>query len=288
VSLVFEVKDENQKDEEGEEYTVALKMLKPWLANAAVNWHEICDRFMGEVALIRELNHPHIPAIFDQGEWRTTCWYIMEICTDNLHEWVLPSDFEVPDLLIPIASALQCAHDKGIVHGDVKPKNIFIDDYRDGTYHVCLGDWGSHQKIGVRPATFLGTPAYSAPESHSRHEADPRDDQYSVACVGARLILGLRWDATADLLGLMTRKAVSPGFPLVVKEAYIRALSSKREARYASMRAFAEAALVPVARSNAKKWWRERSQPVGWVDVMMSAILILAVMGIIIALAKWL
>jgi len=95
----------------------------------------------------------------------------------------------------PVASALDAAHEAGLVHRDVKPANILVDARPGWPEHVYLSDFGVARhlrSIGALtvPGQFLGTPDYAAPEQASGRPVDGRADQYALACVAYELLSG--------------------------------------------------------------------------------------------------
>lgn len=130
---------------------------------------DYCERFQREVAAIATLSHDHILPAFDYGEYDPWCYMVtpyIEAGTleDRLAQGPL-SLKEAGKILAQLASALQFAHDRGILHRDIKPSNVLM---RDGE-HVYLTDFGLVKKVGedhniTLTGYLIGTPEYMAPE----------------------------------------------------------------------------------------------------------------------------
>ena len=168
----------------GEE--VALKVLHPELAVTVA-----ADRFLREVRLCSQLDHPNIARLLDSGEADWVVYYAMSYCPGpTLREGItrarsLPID-DVIRLGADLLSALQHAHEHSIVHRDVKPENIVISNGR-----TILLDFGIAKAIAdsagenlTRSGVALGTCTYMSPEQiRGLRDIDHRSDLYSLACV---------------------------------------------------------------------------------------------------------
>ncbi len=173
---------------------VALKVLRPDLA-ATVG----AERFLQEVRVTANLQHPHILPLFDSGEADGFLYFVMPFIEgDTLRERLLRNGefpiLEVARLLRDIVEALAAAHAKGVVHRDIKPENIMLSGN-----HAMVADFGVAKAVseatGRRHPTTqgaaLGTPAYMAPEQVSGEpDVDHRADIYAVGVVGYELLVG--------------------------------------------------------------------------------------------------
>jgi WD40 repeat protein len=154
-----------------------------------------------------------------------------------------------------VASALDAAHAAGLVHRDVKPGNILVDERPGRPDHVYLADFGLSKgaAAGVTltgAGNYLGTPDYSAPEQVQGHDVDGRADQYALACVALELLTGQapyeRDLPMAVLLAHVSEPPPSlaarrPGLPAAADRVMARALAKRPEQRYASCRDFTDA-----------------------------------------------
>ena len=173
---------------------VALKVLSSDYASALGS-----ARFLREIRLASRLQHPYIVPVLDSGEWEGWLYYVMPVIEGHplrvrmTRERQLPVEDAVR-YTMEIADALQHAHERGVLHRDVKPENILISGQ-----HACLADFGIARAI--TPATddkitttgvILGTPAYMSPEQASSDGAiDGRSDQYALGCVLFEMLAGV-------------------------------------------------------------------------------------------------
>ena len=157
------------------------------------------ERFRREARATAALNHPHIVTVFDTGVEDHTAYLVMELLPGpTLAEQVRDSGpFPVEEVRIigeEVASALQAAHDAGIVHRDIKPGNISYA--ADGTAKVL--DFGITQLVDealgqhqlTMTDTIVGTAEYLAPEQATGQRVDARADLYALGCVLTTLLTG--------------------------------------------------------------------------------------------------
>ncbi len=168
-----------------------------------VDDQEALARFDREARLVAQLTHPNIVAthsvrwiegvgfglVMDRVQGRT----LKQLLSDGT-----PIPFEkATTILDDIATALDYAHERGIVHRDVKPENIFIDE---ATGHALLADFGIARSVQSETQLTLagaaiGTPTYMAPEQIDGSTIDARSDLYSLGLVGWEMLTGRRpWD----------------------------------------------------------------------------------------------
>lgn len=184
---------------------VAIKLMhRPLAANA-----ENLARFEREARTASTLNHPNIAGIHDYGVLPTGQPYIVmellrgETLAELIEKKAITSEIEALEIVCQVASALSHAHQKGILHRDVKPSNILIlsDDsgISIGKRQVKLLDFGlakcmENDKISTLTdsGVLLGTPSYMSPEQCRRTKVDHRTDIYSLGCTMYELLSGVK------------------------------------------------------------------------------------------------
>lgn len=173
--------------------TVAIKILKDeYLGDPG-----FLERFRAEARHAALVNHEGIANVFDYGEEDGSAYLVMELVPGEAlsavleRERVLPSD-KVLDYVAQTASALQAAHQAGLVHRDIKPGNLLITP--DG--RVKITDFGIARIADQVPLTatgqVMGTVQYLSPEQASGHSASPSTDIYSLGIVAYEALAGRR------------------------------------------------------------------------------------------------
>lgn len=232
--------------------TVALKILLPqWLEHT-----EVSERFRREVKAIACLEHPAILPVYTVGEQDGLPWFTMKLATggslaDRLAELVGQWN-SVAELVAKLAGALAHAHERGILHRDVKPANILFD----ASGQAYLADFGLAK--GQSPEDLaltlhnqvLGTPHYLAPElaSGRARTATTSSDIYSLGAVLYELLSGQPPHCDDHLPALLRRVSDEPPRPLTdfvplppgdLRAICDKAMSRSPEDRYATAREFA-------------------------------------------------
>jgi len=212
---------------------VAVKVLPPLEKRDGWDFHE---RFQMEARAMAKLDHPGIVTIHDFGETDDSMLYFLMEYVDgeDLHRLIQDGQLSVEHVLswIPqLADALEYAHQKGIVHRDVKPANLMI------TYegHTKITDFGlvkmrpGRGRAGVTEASLsVGTPCYLAPEAfESGADVDHRADVFSLGVVLYEMLTGMV-PRGAWLPPSQCRIGIDPRFDAIV----YRALQTSRENRH--------------------------------------------------------
>jgi len=176
----------------------ALKVLPAEFTNDA----EYRARFNREAELAAGLSHPHIVGVQDRGEFDGQFWISMDYVTGADASRLLKDQYtsgmpaeEVLPIVTAVAAALDYAHDRGLLHRDVKPANILLADPDGQDRRVYLADFGIARRIddsaGLTDTNVaVGTVAYAAPEQLRGDPIDGRADQYALACTAFHLLTG--------------------------------------------------------------------------------------------------
>ena len=189
MGVVYRAKDRRLKR------TVAIKVLPPELAFRS----EIKTRFLREAEMAAQLNHPNIVDIYAVDEAGGIVFFVMAYVTgDNvakmLHEHGALSIDQTRRILRDVADALAYAHERGVIHRDIKPDNILIDGESG---RPMVTDFGIARAVSegetrlTATGIAIGTPTYMSPEQAAGERAiDGRSDLYSLGILGYQMLTG--------------------------------------------------------------------------------------------------
>ncbi len=171
---------------------VALKVMSPALTTDP----NFTDRFMREGRTIAQLNHPGIVTIYDIAVDDFNHYIAMEYLKGGSLKQRIKNGIplgQAMDILHQVTSALEYAHEKGIVHRDVKPENIMFRDAESG--EAVLTDFGiaksnAHQTQLTSAGMIVGTPRYMSPEQADGRGANAQSDLYALGVVLYEMITG--------------------------------------------------------------------------------------------------
>jgi serine/threonine-protein kinase len=237
---------------------VALKVLAPALAAH----QEFRQRFLREMRLAASIEHPNILPIYRAGEDRGLLYLAMRyVDAHDLREVLRRGGpLEVGRavwIVEQVAQALDAAHQRGLVHRDVKPANVLLTaPTANGREHAYLVDFGVARPItGAASITsggmILGTPSYAAPEQLTGGPVDARTDAYALGCVLYECLTGRPpFTADSDQALILAHlhatpppvRSIRPGLPAALDGALARALAKASEQRYRSCGELAAAA----------------------------------------------
>jgi len=222
---------------------VAIKIILRQFASQ----QNFVERFRREALAISRLDHPHILPIYDFGEQDGFPYMVTPFIGGGTLAQRLGSPWphaEVLDLLEALASALDFAHARGVVHRDVKPSNVLLTEQG----RVVLGDFGVARMVeeasGLTQAeAMVGTPQYMAPEAASGGPAGPASDLYSLGVIVYELLTGrVPFQADTPLAVALAHlsqapppaRTLNPALSRAVEAALSRALAKQASDRFPS------------------------------------------------------
>ena len=220
------------------ERPVALKLIAPELAQD----ERFRARFLKEPRLAAALDHPHVIPIHEAGEHDGQLYLAMRFVEGEDLKTLLEREGKLAParalaVLAQIADALDAAHRRGLVHRDVKPANVLLDE--DG--HAYLTDFGITKRLGgasTDTGRVVGTLDYLAPEQIRGEKVDGRTDGYALACVLFECLAGVppfRRATEAETLWAHMQEPPPPlrGEP-ALDAVLAKALAKDKEERHAS------------------------------------------------------
>ncbi|AGB27283.1 serine/threonine protein kinase (plasmid) [Mycobacterium sp. JS623] len=223
------------------------------------------DRFIREADIVSAFDHPNIVSVYGRGETSDgELWIALQYVNGTDAEEALRSGKMTPrqaiHIVTEVAKALDYAHQRNVVHHDVKPANLLLAHEDGALDRVLLTDFGVARPIDdtdrAMDGAFTATLAYSAPEVITGEYADGRADLYSLGCTLFRLLTGKQPYFQADDVVGTIRAHLQQTQPLVsdhlswatpdVDAVIAKALAKDPAQRYTSAREFAAAAAAAV------------------------------------------
>jgi serine/threonine protein kinase len=245
MGVVFEAEDIHLKRR------VAVKALLPALASSST----ARDRFLREARAVAEIESDHVVSIFRVGEDRGIPFFAMQFLRgETLDDRVSKEQLPIPEILRisrEMAMGLHAAHEKGLVHRDVKPANTWLEA---GSGRVKILDFGLARGTGdsthiTREGAVIGTPAYMSPEQARGQPATYRSDLFSLGSVIYRMCAGkqpFKGNDTIDTLLQVASesppavRSINAGVPPALEGLIEQMLSKEPASRPVSAHAVAE------------------------------------------------
>ena len=274
---------------------VALKVLPEYFGHDP----QFLARFHREAKTAARFNHPNIVYVFDVGEDHGIHYIAMEYLDGgSLRDRLVGGDFglaETQGILEQVASALDYAHARGLIHRDVKPGNILFT--ADGRPKVA--DFGIARPTGEARLTqtgiLMGTPEYMAPEQAEGRTVDYRADLYALGVVLYQMLTGRvpfrRTTPHATLHAVIYEaptppRQVNPGLPQALEDVVLRALAKRPEDRFqrgldmvAALRAAQAGRRMPAAPPSSAR----RRRTLIWAMVA-AALALVSLLGLLLVL----
>jgi eukaryotic-like serine/threonine-protein kinase len=248
---------------------VAIKLLRPELSAVLGS-----ERFLREIAIAAALQHPHILPLYDSGEAvvehperstgpRSFLYYVMPFAEGESLRLRLAREQQLPldaalQITREVGSALQYAHEHGVVHRDIKPENIMLSGGQ-----AVVADFGIARALSAasteqltQTGIVVGTPQYMSPEQAAGAAVDGRSDQYSLACTLYEMLIGQPPFTGPSSHAVMARHSLEPvpslrvvrqTVPQPVERATMQAMAKLPVDRFASIQGFLDALTSPEA-----------------------------------------
>ncbi len=230
---------------------IALKVLRQEMARD----EDVVQRFIQEAQAASTIGHPNIIEISDFGRLQEgAVYFVMEYLEGEALTDLIARGGSLPmtdaiAIIQQIASALGAAHQRGIVHSDLKPDNVFLVKRGESSTYVKVLDFGI-AKVGgaasklTRTGVVFGTPHYMSPEQAAGQSVDQRTDIYALGVIMYEVFTGkVPFDADT-FMGILTKHMFESPIPPsatagkqlgAVEDVILKALSKKPEARYQTM-----------------------------------------------------
>jgi serine/threonine protein kinase len=229
---------------------VAIKVLTPLVAEN----DQFVQRFRQEARVVAKLKHPHIIPVIDYGETDGKAYLVMPYHpVGSLSDLLARGSIDAAQggrIIAQASSALQHAHEQGVIHRDVKPSNILLDD--EG--NAWLSDFGlaymHDASLSLTGSAMLGTPAYVSPEQARGVKATERSDQYSLGIVLFEMVTGqLPFEAETPM-GVLVKHMQTPiplprsiraTVPIHIERVILKATAKDPDDRFGSVAEMNEA-----------------------------------------------
>jgi serine/threonine-protein kinase len=255
---------------------VALKRMHAHLATDATS----ASRFLREGRAATQIRSPNVVEVFDVGSHEDIPYLVMELLegvdlAEHLRERGRLSPEETADIMLPVACAVDAAHQAGVVHRDLKPSNIFLARRGAQAVSPIILDFGISKIAGdtsqdlTASAVLLGTVHYMSPEQTSGgRQASAASDQYALGVMlyecltGAKPFAGAGTTPYAVMHAIVSARpprpsALDPSLPAELDAVVTRAMHRDPSERFASVRDLARALLPWASSGSRERWARE-------------------------------
>ena len=240
---------------------VAIKVLRPELSAVLGG-----ERFLREIGIAAALQHPHVLPLYDSGQAAGLLYYVMPYAEGESLRQRLGRERQLSletalQIAREVGTALQYAHEHGIVHRDIKPENIMLSGGQavvaDFGIARALTAAGADQQLTVT-GMVIGTPQYMSPEQATGSAVDGRSDQYSLACTLYEMLIGEPPFNGPSPQAVIARHSMDPvpglrtvrqTVPQAVEGAIKRAMAKVPADRFPSMQQFLDGLLAGEGRS---------------------------------------
>jgi serine/threonine-protein kinase len=231
---------------------VVLKVLRQDRLTSEAFIH----RFLKEAKAIGRLSHPNIVTVYDIGRDHETIYIAMEFLEADPLDKVIEEKrlgmSEIANLGMQVAETLDYAHQRGIIHRDVKPSNILVKS----SGQITITDFGiAHiedpsSSLQTQDGEILGTPAYMSPEQVKGQSVDGRSDLFSLGIILYELGTGMRPFGGENLAAIFNSIAqknpidpakINPGIPRSLSQIIMKCLEKVPDKRFETGKALAEA-----------------------------------------------
>lgn len=289
---------------------VAIKVLKP----EYVQNEEFIQRFKKEARAASSLKHKNIVKVMDSGEDGTTHYIVQEFIEGPTIKGIIQQkgafDYnKAIRMMIDICAAMEHAHEKGLIHRDIKPQNILVD--ADG--NVKVTDFGIAKDVTSSTLTsmdsgVMGSVHYFSPEQAKGEKVDERSDIYSLGIVFYEMVTGLLpFDGDTSIAiaikhisdTIRPPREVNEKLPKSVNNMILKATSKDKALRYQSAREFKNdlmrALLTPAANfvrfkmdAQRKRLKKDKNRPKrNIIFLVLMTFLVLAILGTVLLMASY-
>ncbi|MFO0625028.1 MAG: serine/threonine-protein kinase [Polyangiales bacterium] len=258
---------------------VALKTLNAEYAHD----EEVRGRFLREGVAVARIRHPNIVGVAHVGTAQGVTYLVMDLLEGEdlaarlAREGALAPSYAV-EVVLAVTSAIEAAHEAGVIHRDLKPANVFLERTRREVVPRVL-DFGISKltdRVGdtTRSVALLGSPHYMSPEqARSSKSVDWRTDQYALGVILYECLTGqrpFRGDTVFELVYAITSTNPTPPSSLVtlpdgLEAVVLRAMSRELSDRFPTLREFAMA-LIPFAPPDSQRRWQQEFAPPSALD----------------------